>query len=48
LKNPYARLGAGRPGSDNDYDALKRHDFFKSIDFDKIFLMRSPLETNNL
>jgi 3-phosphoinositide dependent protein kinase-1 len=28
LLNPDERLGAGPPGSDNDYTALKGHEFF--------------------
>ena len=38
-----SRLGAGMRGSENDYDALKRHPFFKGIDFEKIFLIKSPI-----
>ena len=34
--NPLERLGYGPPGSDNDYDALKNHSFFKGVDFAKI------------
>jgi len=37
------RLGAGRYGTQNDYDGLKRHPFFAGIDFDKVFLMKSPI-----
>jgi hypothetical protein len=42
-KEPTARLGAGPLGSDYDYVALKGHPYFKGIDFDKIFLMKSPI-----
>ena len=31
--NPIERLGAGRPGSDNDLRALKNHPYFSGIDF---------------
>ena len=41
-KDPYSRLGAGPFGSDNDYFALKNHPYFKGIDFDKVFLMKTP------
>jgi hypothetical protein len=34
--NPLQRLGYGAKGSDNDYDALKNHSFFKGVDFAKI------------
>jgi len=34
--NPLKRLGYGPPGSDNDYDALKNHSFFKGVNFAKI------------
>lgn len=34
--NPLERLGYGEPGSDNDYQALKRHPFFKGVNFAKI------------
>ena len=43
MRDPRERLGAGRIGSPNDYNALKKHAFFKNIDFDKIFLLPSPL-----
>lgn len=42
LKNPHQRLGTGEYGSDRDYNALKSHPYFKGIDFDKVFLMRTP------
>ena len=34
--NPYERLGAGPPGSDNDYSALKNHKLFEGINFEKM------------
>lgn len=43
IRDPRARLGAGRKGTPNDYDALKKHPFFAGIDFDRLFLMTSPL-----
>ena len=36
--NPFERLGAGSPGTTNDYQALKSHQFFNGIDFDQIKL----------
>lgn len=39
LKDPLKRLGAGNFGSENDYNELKNHPFFKSVAFDKVFLM---------
>lgn len=36
------RLGSGQFGSDNDYNALKNHPYFKNVDFDKVFLMQTP------
>lgn len=41
--NPQHRLGAGRPGSGNDMEALKRHPYFNGIDFANISSMVSPL-----
>ena len=29
--NPKKRLGAGRPGSTNDFEALRKHEYFKNI-----------------
>lgn len=39
VKDPFKRLGAGDFGSENDYNELKNHPFFKGTDFDKVFLM---------
>jgi len=39
-------LGAGPLGSENDMAALKKHPFFTSIDFSKIFLMIPPFDFN--
>lgn len=41
-KDPNSRLGAGDPGSENDFKALKSHPFFDGLDFTKIFLMQAP------
>jgi hypothetical protein len=32
-RDPASRLGAGVAGSDNDYNALKNHEFFSKVDF---------------
>ena len=41
--NPQRRLGAGRPGSPNDMQALKNHAYFQSIDFAQLASIDSPL-----
>lgn len=41
---PYHRLGAGRPGSDNDYTALKAHPFFRGLDFSSLNQLTVPLD----
>jgi 3-phosphoinositide dependent protein kinase-1 len=33
---PNKRLGAGKKGSENDYEALKSHPFFDGINFDDV------------
>ncbi len=38
------RLGAGRPGTDNDFHALKWHPFFKGINFTKLNELTVPIE----
>lgn len=40
---PEDRLGAGPPGSENDYEALKNHPFFKGINFDKLDSTSPPI-----
>ncbi|KAF8584831.1 kinase-like protein [Ramaria rubella] len=35
--DPDARLGAGQPGSSNDFSALRAHPFFESIPWDRIW-----------
>ena len=42
VKDPELRLGCGFYGSDYDYLALKKHQFFKGLDFDKVFLLPPP------
>ncbi len=39
-----ARLGAGPPGSSNDYKALKSHQFFKGVAFDKLNSIKIELD----
>lgn len=41
--NPTDRLGAGAPGSSNDYRALKAHPFFKGIDFNTLATSTPPI-----
>ena len=41
--NPKRRLGAGRPGSSNDMEALRGHEYFRGIDFASLHLQPSPL-----
>lgn len=41
--NPYERLGAGVSGTPNDYDSLKQHSFFKSINFKKLHSTSPPV-----
>lgn len=41
-RDPNSRLGAGPPGSENDYNALKRHEFFQNVDFLTIFTKLAP------
>jgi hypothetical protein len=45
---PKQRLGAGKPGSNNDINALKKHEFFKGINFEELHLKKPPLKINNL
>ena len=40
---PENRLGAGPAGSDNDYEALKNHPFFKGINFEKLDSISPPI-----
>ncbi len=42
--DPYLRLGAGRPGSALDYAHLKKHPFFKGLDFNELNHMNVPLD----
>ena len=43
-RNPNERLGAGSQGSENDYQKLKNHPFFKDIDFKGLINQNPPLE----
>jgi 3-phosphoinositide dependent protein kinase-1 len=40
--DPSQRLGAGRPDSSNDYEALKRHPFFDGLDVNSVFCQSVP------
>ena len=41
--DPFQRLGAGKPGSDLDYEALKSHPFFKGISFKQLSNTSPPV-----
>lgn len=41
--NPNDRLGAGPNGSNNDYEALKSHPYFKSINFKTLDATSAPM-----
>lgn len=41
--DPSERLGAGPPGSANDYEALKAHPFFKGINFKTLSQTAPPV-----
>lgn len=41
--DPSERLGAGPPGSKNDYNALKAHPFFKGINFKMLSQTAPPI-----
>ena len=41
--DPRHRLGAGENGTDNDYEALKRHPFFSGINFDTLKETSPPI-----
>ena len=40
--DPNERLGAGEPGTPNDMDALRRHPFFESIDWETLWSDPAP------
>jgi 3-phosphoinositide dependent protein kinase-1 len=42
-RDPTSRLGAGPVGTLNDYNALKRHEFFSTVDFANIFGKEAPV-----
>lgn len=46
--NPRNRLGAGPPGSKNDYNALKNHPFFNGLEWKGIFEREAPKRHVNL
>lgn len=41
--DPFSRIGAGSPGSDNDFEKLKQHPFFKGINFKKLHSTPPPI-----
>ena len=42
--DPKDRLGSGSKGSENDYEALKNHPFFKGLDFSKLNEIDIPIK----
>lgn len=42
-RDPYERLGSGIEGSGNDFVALKNHPFFEGIEFETLYLKKSPI-----
>lgn len=43
VRDPKQRLGACS-SPETSYEALKAHPFFLGIDFDRVFLIRSPIQ----
>jgi serine/threonine protein kinase len=43
--DPTKRLGAGKPGSSNDLEALKNHPFFRGKSFDKCLKRRPQVDS---
>jgi len=41
--NPGHRIGAGAPGTPNDYTMLMKHPYFSRIDFDNLQNITPPL-----
>ena len=44
--DPRNRLGAGQPGSNLDYQALKNHAFFNGINFETLKTSKVSVEQN--
>ena len=40
---PAERIGAGKPGSENDIEFLKRHQYFKGLSFENLEVHDVPL-----
>ncbi|CDW79872.1 agc pdk1 protein kinase [Stylonychia lemnae] len=47
-KDPQQRIGAGPPGSKNDFQVLKEHPFFDGIDFNDLHLQQPPLKYSQI
>ena len=45
--DPRKRLGAGQPGSNLDYQALKNHAFFNGIDFENLKTAKVSVEQSS-
>jgi 3-phosphoinositide dependent protein kinase-1 len=43
LLNPEQRLGAGQSGCTNDYEHLKSHPFFKTINYKRLQMTAPPI-----
>jgi len=43
-KNPLKRLGAGPKGSENSMGKLRRHPFFKKLNFGKLHKKKHPVD----
>ena len=41
--DPMQRLGAGAPGTSNDFKSLMAHPYFDGLDFSRIHQMKVPL-----
>lgn len=45
--NPGERIGAGKPGSPNDYNMILSHPYFEGIDFSNLLFSTVPLKLPN-
>ena len=47
IREPDKRLGAGLPGSQYDFKSLKKHPFFKGIDFENLQNTQPPIKSKS-